>query len=258
MTSGPNRRRVPTRNAATSARRGTVSLARALSKLGICSRSQAEQAVHDGRVSVNGRRVTDSNRRVVPESDAITVDGVTARAATKVYLLLNKPRGLVTTRHDPRGRDTVYSCLTDPALPFLGAVGRLDKASEGALLFTNDTQWGDFVSAPASHVRKTYHVQIDTVPDDALLRALRGGVTTDDGEQLSVSHVDVLRSGTRNGWLTMELDEGRNRHIRRMVSASGASVLRLVRVAIGKLQLGSLEKGSWRHLTQAEVAALAP
>lgn len=238
------------------ATRGTVSLARALSKLGVLSRSQAEVAVREGRVRVNGRRVTDSSRRVVPERDDIRVDGERAAAAARTYLMLNKPRGLVTTRSDPRGRATVYSCLTDATLPLLGPVGRLDQASEGLLLFTNDTQWGNAITDPASHVRKCYDVQVDCVPDDALVERLARGVTTDDGEQLSAVRVQVLRAGTRHGWLAVELDEGRNRQVRRMLEACGVSVLRLVRVAIGPLPLGALPKGAWRHLERAEVEAL--
>lgn len=232
-----------------------MSLARALSKLGVLSRSAAEQAVRDGRVSVNGRRVTDSSRRVVPERDAIRVDGVQAVAAARTYVMLNKPRGLVTTRRDPRGRSTVYDCL-GAALPFIGPVGRLDQASEGLLLFTNDTQWGNAITDPSSHVRKVYHVQVDCVPDEALVAALARGVDTIDGEHLSAAHVSVLRAGARHGWLSVELDEGRNRQVRRMLEACGVSVLRLVRVAIGPLALGDLAKGAWRHLEAAEVDAL--
>jgi len=232
-----------------------VSLARALSKLGVCSRSEAERAVADGRVCVNGRRVTDSSRRVKPGSDAITLDGVRATAPVHTYIVLNKPRGVLTTRRDPRGRPTVYDCIADPALPFLGPVGRLDQASEGLLLFTNDTQWGNLVSAPASHVSKTYHVQIDSVPDESLIGAMRGSVTS-DGETLRASRVELLRAGQRHGWLVVELDEGRNRQIRRMVEACGANVLRLLRVAVGPLALGDLPKGSWRRLTAREVESI--
>ncbi|HYW50308.1 MAG TPA: pseudouridine synthase, partial [Gemmatimonadaceae bacterium] len=236
---------------------GTVSLARALSKLGICSRSQAEQAIRDGRVRVNGRRVTDASRRVVPESDAITMDDVRAAATARTYVMINKPRGLLTTRSDPKGRATVYDRLADPSLPFMGPVGRLDQASEGLLLFSNDTQWANAISAPESHVRKTYHVQVDRVPDDALLTALRRGVTAaGDGERLVAARVELLRAGARHGWLLVELDEGRNRQIRRMLEALDVQVLRLVRVAIGPLVLGELAKGDWRHLTAAEVEAI--
>ncbi len=250
------RPRATTASSSPSTRRGTVSLSRALSKLGLCSRSQAETAVRDGRVRVNGRRVIDSSRRVTPESDAITLDGVVAEAAIRTYVMLNKPRGLVTTRSDPRGRDTVYRCLTDPALPFLGPVGRLDQASEGLLLFTNDTQWANAISAPASHVRKTYHVQINRVPDDTLLVALRRGTDDDDGTLSGATRVETLRAGARHGWLLIELDEGKNRQIRRMLEAFDVAVLRLVRVGIGPLALGTLPKGAWRQLTSGEVAAL--
>jgi 23S rRNA pseudouridine2605 synthase len=235
-----------------------VSLARALSKLGVCSRSQAEQAVREGRVRVNGKRVTDTSRRVVPEHDVILLDGERAAAPTLTYLMLNKPRGLVTTRHDPQGRGTVYDCLSDASLPFVAPVGRLDQASEGLLLFTNDTQWANAITAPSSHVPKTYHVQIDRVPDAGLIDRLRQGVATDDNEALHALRVEPLRIGTRNGWLLMELDEGRNRHIRRMLDALGVAVLRLVRVAVGGLQLGTLPKGAFRTLTAAEVSALSP
>ena len=235
---------------------GTVPLSRALSKLGICSRSEGEQAVREGRVRVNGRRVTDGTRRVVPETDVITIDGASVVAPLRRYLLLNKPRGQVTTRSDPQGRPTVYDNLTDPALPFLGPVGRLDQASEGLLLFTNDTQWANTITDPASHLTKTYHVQVDCVPEGALLSALRAGVQATDGEQLTAARVDVLRTGERNAWLSIELDEGKNRQIRRMLESLDVSVLRLVRVAIGNLQLGELAKGAWRELQAAEVDAL--
>jgi 23S rRNA pseudouridine2605 synthase len=238
--------------------RGTVPLARALSKLGICSRAQAEEAIRGGRVRVNGRIVTNGTRRVVPETDAIVMDGTAATPpASRTYVMLNKPRGVLTTRSDPQDRATVYDHLTDPALPFLGPVGRLDQASEGLLLLTNDTQWGNAITAPTSHVRKTYHVQVSRVPDGALLDALRAGITTDEGDVLRAAQVDVLRAGERHGWLVVELEEGKNRQIRRMVEACGAEVLRLVRVAIGPLALGELAKGEWRHLTPAEVEAVA-
>lgn len=236
--------------------RGTVSLARALSKLGLCSRSQGEQAIRDGRVRVNGRTITDGTRRVVPETDAISLDGGEGAPPPRVYIMLNKPRGLVTTRNDPQGRDTVYRCLENASLPFLGPVGRLDQASEGLLLFSNDTQWANAITAPASHLRKTYHVQIDQPPTESLLTSLRQGVTSAEGELLGATRLEALRTGERRGWLLIELDEGKNRQIRRMLQPFGVEVLRLVRVSIGSLALGALSKGAWRHLSAAEVTAL--
>jgi len=235
-----------------------VSLARALSKLGACSRGEGTRLVEAGRVTVNGVVVRDPARRVVPERDRLAVDGAPVRAAAPVYLMLNKPRGLVTTRHDPRGRATVYDRLAGADLPFVGPVGRLDQASEGLLLFTNDTRWADAILDPASHLPKTYHVQVDAQPGADLLARLRAGVTVEGGEHLAVADVRVLRLGTRNAWLEVVLDEGRNRQIRRLLEAVGIGVLRLVRVAIGPLVLGDLAKGAWRPLTPAERNSLAP
>ncbi len=169
--------------------------------------------------------------------------------------MLNKPRGLVTTRDDPQERATVYDCLEGLTLPFVAPVGRLDKASEGLLLMTNDTRWAQRLLDPASDVEKTYHVQIDRMPDEVLLARLTAGLTV-DGEHLSARSAAVLRAGQRNAWLAMVLNDGRNRHIRRMLGALGIEVLRLVRVAIGGIALGDLPKGAVRHLTPAEKAQL--
>lgn len=232
-----------------------VSLPRALSKLGLCSRSQAEAAVRAGRVRVNGRVVRDPTARIDMDRDRLALDDAAAVAAPRTYVALNKPRGLVTTRDDPQGRETVFDCLAGAGLPPLGAVGRLDKASEGLLLLTNDTRWGQRLIDPATHLPKTYHVQVDRVPDDAFLARLREGVD-DEGERLAVVRAAPLRSGGRTAWLEIVLDEGKNRHIRRLLAALDADVLRLVRVAIGPLALGDLPKGGWRRLTPAEKAML--
>ena len=228
-----------------------VSLARALSKLGYCSRTQAQALIQAGRVQVNGVIQRAPSLRVDVRRDRITVDGQRVTAVAKVYLMLNKPRGLVTTTTDERGRETVYHCLTDSSLPWVSPVGRLDKASEGLLLFTNDTQWAARILDPATHLDKTYHAQINCVADDHLLQQMRTGVV-DAGESLRAKSVRLLRHGTRNSWLEIVLDEGKNRHIRRMLEALDVSVLRLVRVSIGPLELGDLKKGEYRHLTVAE------
>jgi 23S rRNA pseudouridine2605 synthase len=169
--------------------------------------------------------------------------------------MLNKPRGYVTTASDERGRDTVYTLLDAPGLPWLAPVGRLDKASEGLLLLTNDSAWAAGITAPESHVEKTYHVQIDRLPDAALLASLKRGVE-EGGERLSARNVSELRRGEKNAWLEIVLDEGRNRQIRRLLAAHDVGVLRLVRVAIGPVALGTLAKGAFRTLDAAEVAAL--
>lgn len=169
--------------------------------------------------------------------------------------MLNKPRGIVTTASDEKGRDTVYKFL-GAELPWVAPVGRLDKASEGLLLLTNDSEWAARITAPETRVDKTYHVQIGQIADGALLEALKHGVRTTDGDVLRVKQPSVLRQGERNCWLEIILDEGKNRHIRRMLEALGVEVLRLIRVAIGPLALGELPKSTVRALSAEEKLSL--
>lgn len=238
--------------------RATVSIARALSKLGHCSRAEGERLVTAGRVRVDGAVVRELNHRVIPESAVIEVDGARIAKVAHVYLALNKPRGIVTTRSDPQERGTVYDCLVDSDLPFVGPVGRLDKASEGLLLLTNDTRWGDAIISPASHVQKTYHVQVRGQPDEATIGRLAAGVVESaTGERLEVVRLTLLRVGSRSScWLEIVLDEGKHRQIRRLLAVEGIETLRLMRIAIGPQTLGTLAKGAWRHLTSDEVQAL--
>jgi 23S rRNA pseudouridine2605 synthase len=231
-------------------------VARVISKLGLCSRTQAAAWVRAGRVRVNGLAVSDPEHPVRQGIDKVSVDGMEhARSVDRLIIMLNKPRGLVTTTNDERGRDTVYNCFEGAGLPWLAPAGRLDQASEGLLLFSNDPEWNAAVTDAQSGPRKTYHVQINCLPDAAMLRALIHGVSVDD-EFLRATEARVLRQGGKNAWLVIELDEGRNRQIRRLLSALDVQVLRLIRVAIGALQLGALPKGRWRALSAAEVQAL--
>lgn len=248
------RRPPPTSTPATPVRHG---VARVLSKAGLCSRTQAATWVREGRVAVNAKIVRDPEHPVRPGVDRVAVDGRDIAAAQRVYLALNKPRGLVTTASDEKGRDTVYACLADAGLPWLAPVGRLDQASEGLLLMSNDPAWAAAITDPDVGPDKTYHVQVDAIPDEALRAALVAGVV-EAGERLAARSVVLLRSGTRNAWLEIVLDEGRNRQIRRLLAAHGLGVLRLVRVAIGTVPLGELAKGAWRPLTDEEVSSLAP
>ena len=242
----------PNQNAARVSRHG---VARVISKLGMASRSLAAKWVHEGRVRVNGRPVRDPEFPVLQGQDRISVDELDVVAATRVVLMLNKPRGLVTTREDEKGRATVYQCLVDAPLPWLAPVGRLDKASEGLLLFTNDPAWAAQLTDPTTGPDKTYHVQIDCVPDEALLTKLALGAPV-EGNWLRFKSVHCMRSGLKSAWLEVILDEGRNRQIRRMLEACDVSVLRLVRVAIGRLVLGELPKGNWRLLSETEIGSL--
>lgn len=236
-------------------------LARALSKLGYCSRKEGFEIVRTGRVKVDGATRTDPEFGVHLDKASIEVDGIPISAERRVYVMLNKPRGLVTTTRDEKGRQTVFSCFAGARLPRLTAVGRLDQASEGLLLFTNDSAWANRITDPKSHLDKTYHVQIDRVADDDLLSAIQGGVV-EGGDELRVKQAEILRSGGRNSWLEIVLDEGKNRHIRRLLAVLGVEVKRLLRVKIGALELGNLAKGAWRELRsdqwQSLVKAIDP
>jgi len=230
-------------------------VARVLSKLGVCSRSQAEAAVRAGRVVVDGRVVRDPEHPVEAGRQQLSLDGVAVAAAQRVYIALNKPRGIVVSASDERGRDTVYDLLCDAGLPWLGPVGRLDKASEGLLLLSNDSVWAAGITEPDAHLDKTYHVQVAGQPGAEVLAAMQDGVR-EGADLLRARRVALLRAGEKNAWLEVVLDEGRNRHIRRLLAALGVDVLRLIRVAIGPLALDNLAKGRWRHLDADEVARL--
>jgi 23S rRNA pseudouridine2605 synthase len=232
-----------------------IGLARALSKLGHCSRSRAAEIIAAGRVKWNGTVRRDPETSVHLGKDRIEIDGQPVASSSKIYLALNKPRGVVTTADDEKGRETVYSFLPEN-LTWLAPAGRLDKASEGLLLMTNYSEWAARITAPETHLEKTYHLQIGGVRDEDLLRAMRNGIRAKDGEFLRVKNVRVLRKGQQNSWLEIILDEGKNRHIRRMLEELKIEVLRLVRVTIGPLALGDLSKGSTRFLEKEEKQAL--
>jgi 23S rRNA pseudouridine2605 synthase len=228
-----------------------VGLARALSKLGFCSRRQAFALIREGKVRLNSATPRNPEIPVRLGVDRVEIAGRAVCAAKKVYIVMNKPRRIVTSAADEKGRDTVYSLLTKEK-GWLAPVGRLDKASEGLLLLTNDSEWAARITDPATHLEKSYHVQIAANADEHLIEALERGVETPKGEVLKATRVCVLRTGEKNSWLEMVLEEGKNRQIRRMLEAHGIEVLRLVRVAIGPLQLGELGKGAHRALRAEE------
>jgi 23S rRNA pseudouridine2605 synthase len=225
--------------------------------MGYCSRSQAAVLIHAGRVTLNGRLARDPESPARIPGDRIEVDGSPLDKTPAVYLIMNKPRGVVTTASDEKGRATVYDLL-DPESPWVGPVGRLDKASEGLLLFTNDSEWAARITAPASHLEKKYHVQVDCVADADLLAKItrESAFDGEEGEHLHAKRARLLRHGDKNSWLEITLDEGKNRQIRRLLETLEVQVLRLVRVSIGPLELGNLKKGSLRPLMPEEKKAI--
>jgi 23S rRNA pseudouridine2605 synthase len=230
-------------------------LARVLSRMGVCSRAEAMRRIAAGRVRINGRVARDAELPTDPRRARIELDGVLLRAPEKRYVALHKPRGLVVSTSDERGRDTVYACLRDAALPWLAPVGRLDKASEGLLLLSNDSAWAARVTDPAHGVQKVYRVQVRGRVAPAGLQRLCAGIV-DRGELLQARSAVAIGGGERNTWLEIALSEGRNRELRRMLGALGHDVLRLLRIAVGPVVLGDLSRGEWRLLTATEVSAL--
>jgi 23S rRNA pseudouridine2605 synthase len=234
----PQNRRGPRRKA------GFVPLGRALSKLGVLSRSQAMTAVRDGRVSVDGRVETDPARLVVPERTRLAVDGRPAAEAAWRAILFHKPRGVVTTRTDPEGRTTVYDVLGDAGKGLI-AVGRLDLATSGLLLLTTDTQLANWIADPVNAVARLYAVTV------------RGRVAETDMADLT-GRVTLRKSSARESHLVVELREGRNRQVRRMFETIGHEVTALKRLALGGLDLGHLEPGQHRPLTTREIVQAFP
>jgi len=238
--------------------KGRLSLARALSKFAVCSRTEAARRIEAGRVKVNGRVVLIPERRIDPRRDHVTVDGEPAGDETeRVVLAFHKPAGYITTRSEPGGRATVYELLGDVGR-WVFPVGRLDRDSSGLLILTNDHRLGQRLTDPDHHVPKTYQVRVRGLPDPMALRALRQGVALPDGTQTRPARVKVLgaaRDGTT--WLEVVLTEGKNRQLRRMCALVGHEVEQLVRTRIGRLALGDLAPGHWRRLEGQDITRLA-
>lgn len=237
--------------------KGTVSLERALSKLGLASRSEARTLITTGRVTVNGRAATDPAARVTPETVRLAIDGRPAAGrAEPVTVLLHKPRGYVTTRSDPEGRPTVYDLLTGLAERVV-PVGRLDLATSGLLLLTNDTQFAHWLTDPATAVPRLYLVTTTGRVDAATLARLTAGVEV-DGERLAAAAATLRKASHRESHLTLTLTEGRNREVRRLLAAVGHEVTRLRRVQFGGLELGTLAPGRWRRVPPVELRRAFP
>lgn len=233
-------------------KRPLKTLERVLSKAGIGSRVEARRWIHAGRVKVNGTIVRNPDHWIDMERDRVRFDGKPLEARDRMYVLLYKPTGYLTTYKDPEGRPTVYDLIADVGT-FLSPVGRLDLNTSGLLLMTNDNQFAERVTNPKSHIPKTYLVKASTRLTDDQLQQLRDGVELSDGPTRPAD-VRRVRDSSKYTHFEITLTEGRNRQVRRMVEALNATVLKLVRVRIGSLAIGTLPIGKWRQLTRAELA----
>ena len=229
-------------------------LERVLSKAGVGSRIDARGWIREGRVMVNGQVVRDPDQWIDMTRDRVRLDGKPLQARERVYLLLYKPTGYLTTYRDPGGRPTVYDLITDLGT-FVSPVGRLDLDTSGLLLMTNDNQLAERVTNPESHVPKTYLVKSSIRLTDEQLQQLRDGIELSDGPTRP-ARVRHVRDSDKYTHFEITLTEGRNRQVRRMIEALGATVLKLVRVKIGPIPIAGLQIGKWRSLTPAEVRAL--
>ncbi len=231
-------------------------LERAVSKLGLASRTQARALIGAGRITVDGVRVTKPGCLVVPERAAIAIDGAESRPPRSLTIVLHKPRGVVTTRSDPEGRKTVFDLIGGVPAPVM-PVGRLDMATSGLLILTNDTRLADWLTDPASGVPRVYLVTVEGRVDDQICQALVRGIRA-GGERLTAAAVTIRKASARESHLVVTLTEGRNREVRRMFDAVGHAVTRLRRVQFGGLELGELAPGAWREVTPGELRLAFP
>lgn len=229
-------------------------LDRVLSKFGLGSRTEARSWIGGGRVTVNGKKIQTPDFWVDPEHDRVALDGHPLTARQKQYLLFYKPKGYLTTYKDPEGRPTVYDLLGG-VKDFVFPVGRLDQDTTGLLILTNDSAFGDHITSPQSKVPKTYLVKASMLLQEEQLDRLRQGIALDDGPTRPAI-VKRIREGAKYTFFEITITEGRNRQVRRMVEALGAKVLKLVRTGIGGIEIGRLEIGKYRNLSEEEVLAL--
>jgi 23S rRNA pseudouridine2605 synthase len=231
-------------------------LQKLIATAGIASRRHAEELIVAGRVTVNGEVVRELGTKADPERDHIKVNGKLInpqlKARDKVYVLLNKPRGYLSSVSDPEGRPLVTELLP-PALGRLHPVGRLDFNTEGLLLLTNDGDFTNYVTAARNRVEKVYEVKVKGVPSETAIQRLRKGVVLEDGKRTAPAKITKLSETQTNAWYGVLLHQGRNQQVRRMFELIGHSVLKLRRVRIGFLTDENLKPGYWRHLSAAEV-----
>jgi 23S rRNA pseudouridine2605 synthase len=230
-------------------------LQKILSQAGIASRRAAEQMIAEGRISVNGSTITEPGTKADAARDEIRVDGRLISCDTeRIYILLHKPQGVVTTLSDPQGRPIVTDLLeglTERVFP----VGRLDYDSEGLLILTNDGEFSQRLQHPRYGIPKTYRVKVEGNPGKNEIQLLANGIDLPDGRFVPIS-VSLEKKNRESAWLRMTISEGRNRVIRRAFDSLGHSVCRLVRIAVGDLTLEGVSEGAWRRLTPMEVKRL--
>lgn len=235
--------------------RPTKTLERVLSKAGLGSRTQARSWIHERRVQVNGKVVENPDQWIDFDRDKITVDGRPLETSKRIYLLLYKPRGVVTTAKDPDGRPTVYD-LVRKEKAWFSPVGRLDLDTTGLLILTNDTQFAERLTNPEHKIPKTYQCKVKGILTDEQIEQLRNGVELSDGPTRPAI-VNRIRNSEKYSFLEMTITEGRNRQVRRMIEALGGRVMKLTRTAIGPIRIGDLQVGRYRPLTVDELASLA-
>lgn len=240
----------------TPGKRPLKTLERVLSKAGLGSRTEARKWIGSGRVKVNGKRIQTPDHWVDLERDKVMLDEKPVRSVERVYLLLYKPTGFLTTFKDPEGRPTVYDLIRDMG-QWLIPVGRLDQDTSGLLLLTNDTRFAERITNPEYKIPKTYLVKTSTLLTDAQLEALRKGVVLNDGPTQPAT-VERIRDSAKYSFVEITICEGRNRQVRRMIEAVGSKVLKLVRTQIGTLRIGNLPIGKYRELTKSELDVLTP
>ena len=231
-----------------------VRLQKALAQAGVASRRASEELIAAGRVEVNGKVVTEQGMRVDPERDTIRVDGSRIPPPRRhLYLVLNKPRGVVSTMDDPDGRPTLEQYV--PRRQRLFHVGRLDTDTEGLLILTNDGDFANKLAHPSHEVPKTYLVEVEGLLDNKTLRRLEKGLTLEDGP-IKPDKVKLVTRAESRSMVQITLHSGRNRIVRRMFDSVGHPVLRLSRISIGPVRLGQLAVGETRELTREELGAL--
>ncbi len=235
-------------------KRPLKTLERVLSKAGFGSRTEARKWIGAGRVRVNGKLIQTPDHWVDLERDAVTLDGQPVRSRQKIYLLLYKPTGYLTTFKDPQGRPTVYDLIRD-AGRWVVPVGRLDQDTSGLLLLTNDTRLAERITNPEYKIPKTYLAKTSTLLTDQQLELLRRGVVLSDGPAQPAA-VQRVRDSAKHTFLEITISEGRNRQVRRMIEALGSRVLKLVRIRIGAIGIGDLPIGKYRRLTATELRLL--